>query len=276
LCNLTDSFHQVQASSKRPLVSWVLCADVLDEHLWEALASCFSQSFTNFECIVVANGDDAEEIEKSVKGWFGKDIRLRVFVTKIKYLTFSLSLGLHHARGDLIARMDGDDIALPDRLLRQVNFMMANPNVTVLGSDYEFIDAEGQCLNLVKMPKDDISIRKELLKANPFCHPSVMYRRQSVIDIGGYLGGTYAQDYDLWCRLALDPTVVFANLPTVCLRYRVSSGGRARRAQWAYASMAGAQFRNFVAGAGWAWLLASFMSATKVFIRADPSNKTGN
>jgi glycosyltransferase involved in cell wall biosynthesis len=257
-----------------PAVSWLLCTHVADEQLREALASCLAQTYNDFECVVVVNGNNAGSVAETILAWHGADERLRVYTTEVKHLTFSLALGLHHARAPLVARMDGDDIATPDRLARQIEFMQAHPEVVVLGSHYERIDAAGNRLATVSLPTEDAGIRKALLRGNPLCHPSVMFRRDAVLAVGGYLGGIYAQDYDLWARLAVDPRAVFANLPHVCLRYRVIGVGTARKARWAYASMAASQFRNFVAGAGAQWALASVLTAAKAFVRT-PSPKGG-
>ncbi len=257
-----------------PAVSWLVCTHVADEQLRKALESCISQSFANFECVVVVNGSSAVSVAEAVRSWFGHDSRLRVFTTELRHLTFSLSLGLHHTRAPLVARMDGDDIAMPNRLARQVEFMHTHPSVAVLGSAYDRIDAAGNRIDTITMPSDDAAIRKALLRGNPLCHPSVIFRRDVVLAVGGYLGGLHAEDYDLWARLAMDSTVVFANLPQVYLGYRIVGVGAARRSRWAYASMAASQFRNFVAGAGWSWALAAAISAAKAFIRSDPIRHT--
>lgn len=251
-----------------PAVSWLLCTHVADGQLREALASCLTQTYNDFECVVVVNGNNAGSVAETILAWHGADERLRVYTTEVKHLTFSLALGLHHARAPLVARMDGDDVATPDRLARQIEFMQSHPGVVVLGSHYERIDAAGNRLATVSLPTEDAGIRKALLRGNPLCHPSVMFRRDAVLAVGGYLGGIYAQDYDLWARLAVDPKVAFANLPHVCLRYRVIGVGTARKARWAYASMAASQYRNFVAGAGVKWALAAVLTAAKAFVRS--------
>jgi glycosyltransferase involved in cell wall biosynthesis len=272
---MSNSIKQLNSLSQSPdltydipAVSWLICTHMANEQLRVALNSCLSQSFTNFECVVVVNGQAAELIANTIRQWFCNDLRIRIFTTDVKHLTFSLALGLHYARAPLIARMDADDVSTPDRLAMQVSFMEAHPEVSVLGSDYEIIDQTGTCIDIVNVHYGNIAIRKALLRGNPFCHPSVVFRRDIALAVGGYLGGIYAQDYDLWSRLAVDRTVVFANLPHVCLRYRMVGVGNARRARWSYASVAGSQFRNFVAGAGWSWAWAAFLSAAKAFIRS--------
>lgn len=84
---------------------------------------------------------------------------------------------------------------------------------------------------------------------------------------GGYLGGIYAQDYDLWTRLAMDPANRFGNLSEVCIGYRVAGVGTARKARGAYASVAASQFRNFVQGEGIVWGGAALLSAMKWVFR---------
>lgn len=256
--------------TKAPTVSWLLCSHVVNNHLKIAIDSCLSQTFSDFELIFVANGPMASEVAEAVQNWHGNDSRVRIFATPIRQLPFSLSFGLHHARGNFIARMDSDDISKIDRLERQVNFMKVHPNVAVLGTSYEIIDNDGKFMRTVIMPSTNTSIRRGLLRGNPICHPSVMFRRQLVLDAGGYLGGLHAEDFDLWCRLSLNPMVSFANLPEVCLSYRVIGVGTARRSRWAYAAIAASQLRNFLMGAGLVWGLAIFLSVLKLFLRSSP------
>ena len=87
----------------KPKVSWLLCAHILNPDLYAALLSCINQTFSDFEVIVVANGPDNEKIANQVGLWFENDLRVRIFKTEISFLSFSLSLGLHYARADLIA-----------------------------------------------------------------------------------------------------------------------------------------------------------------------------
>ncbi|WHZ12928.1 MAG: hypothetical protein OJF60_003369 [Burkholderiaceae bacterium] len=253
-----------------PTVSWLLCTNVADAQLRLALQSCLDQTYTDFELLVVANGSSANDIANMVRVWIGSDPRVRVLTTDVRHLIFSLSFGLHHARAQLVARMDSDDLSTRDRLERQVAFMRQHPEVVVLGSAYELIDAEGRPQRVVRLPTGDREIRRALLRGNPLCHPSVMFRRQVVMDAGGYLGGLHAEDYDLWARLSVESTNLFANLQEVCIGYRDVGVGVARRSRRAYASMAASQFRNFVTGAGVAWGLAALLSTLKAFMRSKP------
>ena len=246
-----------------PVVSWLIACHKADKFLRVSLDSCFRQDFENFELLLVANGLQAEAIAQEVKGWYPTEDRLRILSTSICHLTFSLSLGLHHARAPLVARMDADDISDTRRLTRQVAFLERNPEVVVLGSAYEFVDADGRTLEVVAVPLTDKQIRRSLPYRNPICHPSVMFRRKAVLELGGYLGGVHAQDYDLWARLALNKANQMANIPDVLLKYRKVSTGTARRSRSAYAAASALQWRNFLSGAGFAWALGSALTAAK-------------
>ena len=255
-------------ATKVPAVSWLICSNINDETLRCAINSCLDQSFSDFELVFVANGPSASEIAESVNLWFGEDSRLIVLQTEIRYLSFSLSYGLHHARAELIARMDSDDIALRDRLKRQVDYMISHPEVHVLGSAYEIIDDEGKIIYTKKMPLIDKDIRRGFIRGNPLCHPSVMFRRQVVVEAGGYLGYLFAEDYDLWVRLARQPNIKFANLPDVCLQYRLSSNinsnGISRGSTESFASVAASQFRCYLLGYNpILWGIASLFSVIK-------------
>lgn len=249
-----------------PAVSWLLCSHVADVQLDQAIQSCLTQTFDDFELVFVANGPSAVEIAAHVSDRFGADPRVRSFSTSIHHLTFSLSLGLHHCRAPLVARMDGDDLSYPSRLELQVRHMAEWPDVAVLGTAYDLIDAHDQVLKRVSPPRDDAAIRRALVRGNPICHPSVMFRRAVVVEAGGYLGSVHAQDYDLWTRIASRRNCRFANLPDAYVRYRNEGVGVARRSRRAYAAVASAQWRCFVEGAGLQWAGAALLSAAKGFL----------
>ncbi len=256
------------SSENAPSVSWLLCTHVANEQLQHAIKSCLSQSFSDFELVIVVNGATFEKVAAEVSAWAGQDSRVRIFTTPIRHLVFSLSLGMHYARAELVARMDADDISKDFRLERQVRFMNEHPHTVVLGSAYEIIDANGVKLKEVHPPTNNFDIRRALFSGNPLCHPSVIFRRKVVLDAGGYFGGLEAEDYDLWVRLSNDPINQFANLSEVCLSYRSAGVSSARRSRSAYASMAATQFRNFLNGQGLSWIFSVFLTIFKLLIRS--------
>jgi glycosyltransferase involved in cell wall biosynthesis len=252
-------------SNAPPLVSWILCTHVGGVLLHKAITSCLGQTYSDFELILVINGNHTFAIKEELKGWdIYNDPRLRIYETEVKNLTFSLSLGLHNARGKYIARMDGDDIAYPHRLSMQVEFLEKNPDISVLGSAFEIIDLEGNPMLVVSHALSDSNIRQALIFKNPICHPTVMFKREVILEAGGYLGGCHSEDYDLWVRLSLSPKIKFANLSEICLGYRSVGVGVARKSREAYASMAGSQLRSFLITGKIRWFLATLISFIKI------------
>lgn len=217
----------------------------------------------NFELIILANGAQHRELAQLLQEQFGKDPRVRVVSTPIHFLNYSLSLGLHLAHAPYVARMDADDVSHRDRLACQLNFMECHPSVAVLGSAYELIDETGNVHGIVSPPERDVDIRRSLRYRNPICHPSVMLRKQAILQAGGYLGGQNAEDYDLWSRIALNPKWQFANMPDVLLSYNSTPGGAARRSRRAYANVAAAQWRNFLISHDPRWFVGTVLSSAK-------------
>jgi glycosyltransferase involved in cell wall biosynthesis len=251
-----------------PKVSWVICSNSINPYVFDAIDSCFNQTFRDFELIFVANGQDADEIASKIGAHYKSESRLRVFSTKIRGLTFSLSLAVHYARANLIARMDSDDISMPERIQRQFDFMTKNPNVTILGSAYSLIDQNGKIGKSFYPPTENSKIKKELIFSNIICHPSVIFRRDAVEKIGGYLGYIYAEDYDLWLNLLSDQSIVFANLDSIELLYRAESIGDARGSKKSYASSAASQLRCAIVNNNFLLFLASLLTIIKTYLIA--------
>jgi glycosyltransferase involved in cell wall biosynthesis len=214
----------------------------------------------------VANGEKRKEILERVVEWFPKDSRIRVFCTDVSNLTFSLNLGLHEARGHLVARMDADDLSESDRLERQVRFLEENPDVVVLGSSYSVINNEGVEIRKIVLPVNDESIRRALIYKNPLCHPSIMYRRDVILKAGGYMGGIHAEDYDLWLRLSSDSNIKFHNLKEILLKYREDSAGPARKSRQSYAASSGSLLAKFANGEGVIWLMGCVVTVIKSIV----------
>jgi len=251
-----------------PLVSWLMCAHVQNDHLRAAIHSCLDQTCQNFELIIVLNGPIRDEIERSINFWFPSHEKIRLYKTEIHHLIFSLNLGLNFARGQYIARMDSDDISSLNRLAFQSNFLERNPNISVLGSAYNLIDEDGTYITTVQNPEDNTSIRLALLYTNPINHPSVMIRRDVLLNAGGYFGGLHAEDYDLWCRLALDENILFSNLKEPLLNYRQFGVGAARRSRFAYATQAATQLNTFLLTGSISWLISALISTFKGFFKS--------
>ena len=149
--------------------------------------------------------------------------------------TPALNRGLGVARGALLARMDADDIALPERLARQVTFLDTYPDVGLLGTAAHEFSEQGEVLCTVTPPADDVTLRRLLIRRNPFVHTSVMFRRDVLDAVGVYDEGfAVAQDYDLWLRMTRVTRLANLTEPLVLRRRAVPI--RANRAKNATSS----------------------------------------
>jgi glycosyltransferase involved in cell wall biosynthesis len=188
------------------------------DYLRQALDSLVNQTLTDREIVVVDDGstDGSAEILDS----YGN--QLRVHRQANRGQTRALNTGLHLARGKYIARMDQDDVAEPERLQKQAEFLEAHPEVGLLGSAYHEMDATGHVFRTVYPPTDDGALRTTLVKYNPFMHSAVMFCRDLLEQTGYYDESEryrHFQDLDLWIRLAQHSQM--ANLPDPLMRRRV-------------------------------------------------------
>jgi len=247
-------------------VSVLLASNKVDDYFYQAINSVMEQSFKELELIVVLNGPAASE-KIAVEKKLIKYPNIKVLSVNISGLNFALNFGINHASGKYIARMDADDIVYPDRISTQFEFLEKNSNIAVCGSWYNLIDAEGCIQGVRRLPTSNSEIRKILTFKNPICHPSVMYRKELICDVGAYLNGHYAEDYDLWVRLSRDPKIGFANIERPLLGYRIDSVGEARGSKAAYASVSATQWEQFTISGRPKWLLAAIISLIKAVFR---------
>ena len=135
-------------------------------------------------------------------------------------LTRSLNKGIELAKGKYIARMDADDISLPERLEKQVQFLEENNHIVVLGSWFYGIDENGLINSEFKTHDNEENIIKDLFFLNPLGHGSVMFVKEFITSIGGYNPSFIrTQDYDLWIRVVANHGRII-NIPLFLLKYR--------------------------------------------------------
>lgn len=138
-------------------------------------------------------------------------------------LTRSLNRALRLSTAPIVARMDADDVAVPERFARQLAFLEAHPEVGLLGTGCREIAPDGKILRTLTPPTDDPAIRRALIRQNPFIHSSVMMRREALEAVGGYDETlAVAQDYDLWMRMSR--VTRMANLPEPLVLRRLTPG----------------------------------------------------
>ncbi len=203
-----------------PTVSVLLPVFNGERYLRAAIDSVLSQTFADFELLVLDDGstDDTLAI---VRAYQQRDARVQVRTRENRGLVATLNELLAWASGEFVARMDADDLCLPDRLARQVTHLQAHSRVVCVGGDHELIDERGRRLTTVRTLTSDAEIQHQALRGHcAICHPTAMARRVPMQQLGGYRAQFYpAEDLDLWLRMG--EVGELANLRGTVLRYRL-------------------------------------------------------
>ncbi len=206
--------------------------------LRQAVESMLAQSAAPAEILLVCDGPLTPELEEEISHLqvvIGD--RLQVLrLPENRGLGAALNAGLRHCRHDLVARMDADDLALPDRMAHQLQAMEAYPEAAVIG---------GQIAEFREDPQRPFSYRTVLLEPEavrrfarcrtPMNHVTVLCRREALLRVGGYpeFSGPGFEDYYLWIKL-LARGYVLRNIPQLCCKVRVSGAQYSRRGGWGY------------------------------------------
>jgi glycosyltransferase involved in cell wall biosynthesis len=216
-----------------PQISVIMSVYNGSRYLNESIESIHNQTFTDWEFIIINDGS-TDNSESILQAWQKRDERIKLISRGHKGLTISLNEGLSYAQGEYIARMDADDIALPDRFAKQVAFLDENPDHVAVGCRMLVIDPEGMpiftCSKLTT--HEEINTAYMAGQAGIIGHPAVMIRGSVLHSIGGYREKfTYAQDRDLFLRLA--EVGKLANLPDTLMKFRLypTSVGHTRRSE---------------------------------------------
>jgi glycosyltransferase involved in cell wall biosynthesis len=203
--------------------------------LGACLDSLLGQTLATHEVVAVDDGSRDHSLALLLER-SRQDPRLRVLATPARGLVPALNAALSLARAELVARMDADDVAHPERLARQAERLRRDPGTDVLGCRVA-LDSLGEgpagagmraylawSNGLIRHDE----IVRDLLVESPLVHPSVMMRRRALRRLGGYRGFDGPEDYDLWLR-ARDAGLRFAKLPEPLLRWRDWPGRLTRR-----------------------------------------------
>jgi glycosyltransferase involved in cell wall biosynthesis len=211
--------EQAEKAARNPRVSVVMPVYNAEKHLAEAVDSVLGQTFADFEFLIVAECDTNGETLDILADYAEKDTRIKVIKNETKLgLAESLNKGLRAARGEYIARMDADDLALPTRFEKQLAFMDANPNIGVCGTYQRHF---GNGVDEVhRPPVSPAQCKANLLFSCDLCHSTLMLRRKVFVDNKLFYDSLYlAEDYELWTRAA--SLTDFANIPEILGEYRV-------------------------------------------------------
>jgi glycosyltransferase involved in cell wall biosynthesis len=204
---------------QNPKVSVLMSVYNGAKYLREAIESILSQTFTDFEFLIVndCSNDNSPSI---LKEYANKDSRIRVITNEFNLgLTRNLNKMVREARGEYLARFDCDDISAPSRFEKQVQLLDAQLSVGMVSLWAYVIDGNGNYVRTIKYPTLDKDLRKALIQYNPFFHSGLMLRKAAIIDAGLYdETWRFAQDYELYFRIAKKWEI--ANVPEVLLKYR--------------------------------------------------------
>jgi len=206
----------------RPLVSVVMMVRNYKTYLKESMDSILGQTYKELEFIIVDNAstDGTSEIIASYD-----DPRItHLRIDEDLGFTASLNYGIERAKGDFIARHDGDDVSLPERFERQVAYLKEHKDVDILGSFVQVIDAKGNKHEVRYSAVDDESLVREMPLSNPIAHGSIMMRSRVVKKFKYDPYMRYAQDYELWLRIKKDGTFHFHVLPEILYLWRDHGG----------------------------------------------------
>jgi glycosyltransferase involved in cell wall biosynthesis len=209
-----------------PAISVAMSVYNGERFLAEAIESVLGQTFGDLEFLIVDDGS-TDSSRAMIEAYAAKDARIRPIVRENRGLIASLNQMLDEAQAPLVARMDADDVCLPERLEKQVEFLDAHPDYGVLGCWTVDIDENGgdwTSGDWTPHPLTHEEFVEHIDQRAPLlCHPAVVFRRDLVRAVGGYHAAyTHCEDLDLWLRLASITKI--GNIPVKLLRYRHYAG----------------------------------------------------
>lgn len=200
------------------------------------LNQCFTSIWTEqtlkpTEIVLVKDGGLTAELEQVISAWqekLGSALKIVALEQNVG-LGKALNAGLTQCSYDWVLRMDTDDIATPNRFQKQIDFIQKNPDVVLFSSQILEFNQNISDVNILKsVPTNYQEIKQFAQKRNPFNHMTVAYKKDVILELGGYQHHLFMEDYNLWLRV-IGAGYKVANLPDVLLYARVGNGMHARR-----------------------------------------------
>lgn len=207
--------------SHQPLVSVIMSVYNGERYVAQTIESILKQTFADFEFIIVNNGSTDGTL-KILEKYAALDERIHLISHGNHGMPRAINEILPQTRGEFIANMEADDIALPERLALQVKFLQQHHNVLAVSGCFELIDEKGRLLTRMSVPQDDAEIQKLLLAGHcSLWHPCALMRRTPLIEVGYDNAFTIAYEMPLWLKLG--EMGELANLQETLLQYRLHS-----------------------------------------------------
>lgn len=200
-------------------------------YLKAAIQSIINQTIKPNDIVIVKDGCITNELQIVLDEFSAQypDLFNIVGYDENRGLGFALNYGMKYAKNELVARMDTDDIAVPDRCYQQLSLFENNPLLDIVGGDIaEFIGDESNIVSYRNVPKTDNEIKQYMKNRCPFNHMTVMYKKSAVVKAGGYIDLFWNEDYYLWIRM-LEKKIVMANTGTILVNVRVGRDMYKRR-----------------------------------------------
>ena len=220
-----------------PPFSVLMSVYAKDNPVWvaQALDSVLHNTVRPAEVAVAVDGPVPEELHKVLEEYAQKHPQIKLIpLEKNSGLGMALQKGLEKCSYDLVARMDADDIALPNRFKKQLARFTQEPNLTVLGGTIEEVDADTlQPVAIRRVPCTDAECKKFLKMRSPFNHVSVMFKKHLILQAGNYQPFHLMEDYYLWARCAAKD-LQFSNLTDILVKVRINPAMYGRRGGWKY------------------------------------------
>lgn len=203
------------------------------QYLDEAICSIYdNQTLKPEQIVLVKDGTLTEELDKCISNWKQKLNKVLTVVELHENIGLGAALneGLKYCKYELVARMDSDDISLPNRFEKQIAFIKENPEIAIIsGYISEFINNIDDVISIRKVPLTHDEIKKRLKWRNAFNHMTVMFKKDIVMSLGGYNQKIiFFEDYDLWIRM-MQAGCIAANLPEVLVNARIGNNMIGRR-----------------------------------------------
>ncbi|MES2416416.1 MAG: glycosyltransferase [Patescibacteria group bacterium] len=205
------------------LVSIILPTYNGSQRIEMALESVLAQKYSNWELLVLDDGSQ-DNTASIVDIFVKKDARIKYIKNEVNLgIQKTLNKGLKEAKGEYIARIDDDDVWCDqNKLNEQILFLEKNTEYVLVGTGVIIVDENNRELFRYLLPQTDSEIRKNILSKNCFIHSSVLFKKDKVMQIGGYdesINTRHVEDYDLWLRLGLNGK--FANIPSYAVMFKL-------------------------------------------------------
>ena len=202
----------------QPKISVIMPVYNGERYLRESIESVIGQTFKDFEFIIINDGSKDNSL-KIIEEYRLKDNRIKIIEQENSGVIQALNNGIKIAKGEYIARMDADDVSLPERLEKQI-FFLEKEKAVLCGSWAITINEEGKEIDKMNYPKSTwLKNKLYLLRGNPFIHPTVMFKKEEIVKIGLYKNHRHIEDYELWTRVVSKYKSI--NIPEYLLKYRI-------------------------------------------------------